>query len=201
MPEPAAELETPLLLIAMPQVVDPFFHRAVVLLMRHTDEGSFGVIVNRPTDVTVQDVLAGMEIDWEGSDTEPAYFGGPVLPQAGSVLFLPLPRVVDPETTQPEDQELDLGAGMRLTHHVHRLADLAAKPPPAFRLFLGHSGWGEGQLVEEILRNDWLIAPVSHELVFANDPSDVWERTLESVGVDPATLPSWTGEVDEETTN
>lgn len=201
MPEASAELETPLLLIAMPQVVDPFFHRAVVLLMRHSDEGSFGVIVNRPTDVTVHDVLAGMEIDWEGSETEPAYFGGPVLPQAGSVLFVPAPRLVDAEGPQLDERETDLGAGMRLTHHVHRLADLAAKPPPAFRLFLGHSGWGEGQLVEEILRNDWLIAPVDHELVFAHDPSAVWERTLESVGVDPATLPSWTEQADEETTN
>jgi len=195
------ELETPLLLIAMPQVLDPFFHKGVVLLMAHSEEGSFGVIVNRPTDATVHDVLAGMEIDWQGSETEPAYFGGPVMPEAGSVVFLPRLHAAEASDGDEEKQELELGAGLRLTHHVHRLADLAAEPPPAFRLFLGHSGWGDGQLVEEILRNDWLIAPVSHELVFADDPSSVWERTLESVGVDPATLPSWTQQGDEESAN
>lgn len=201
MPDPSAELETPLLLIAMPQVMDPFFHRGVVLLLRHTDEGSFGVIVNRPTDVTVHDVLAGMEIDWQGSADELAYFGGPVMPQVGSVVFSPAAERDEPVQTGPEVLELSLGAGLWLTHHVHRLAELAAEPPPGFRLFLGYAGWGEGQLVEEITRNDWIVAPVAGELVFAADPSTVWELTLDSVGVDPATLPSWTDQTEEEQAN
>lgn len=201
MPDPSAELETPLLLIAMPQVVDPFFHRGVVLLLRHSEEGSFGVIVNRPTDVTVHDVLSGMEIDWQGSESDLAYFGGPVMPQVGSVVFLPPTERVESVEPGEEVLEVALGAGLWLTHHVHRLAELAAEPPPGFRLFLGYAGWGEGQLVEEILRNDWIVAPVTRELVFAPDPTAVWEKTLDSVGVDPATLPSWTSETDEDATN
>ena len=57
---------------------------------------------------------------------------------------------------------------------------------------LGYAGWGEEQLVQEILRNDWITAPVSAELIFSKEPSEVWPATLRSVGVDPATLPSWT---------
>ena len=71
------------------------------------------------------------------------------------------------------------------------LGKLAHQPPEGLRLFLGYAGWGAGQLVQEILRDDWLIAPVREDLVFADEPDDVWEAALASVGVDPATLPSW----------
>jgi len=83
-------------------------------------------------------------------------------------------------------------AGVSLTQHVGDLSRLAASPPERFRLFLGYAGWGAGQLIEEILRNDWLTAPARGDLIFAPDPDRVWSAALESVGVDPATLPSWT---------
>ena len=55
--------------------------------------------------------------------------------------------------------------------------------------------------MEEIVRNDWLTAPVSHELLFSDQPEDVWEEALQSVGVDPSALPAWTPEAEEEDTN
>ena len=60
------------------------------------------------------------------------------------------------------------------------------------RLVLGYAGWGEEQLIQEILRNDWITAPVQEDLIFTREPEGTWERTLRSVGVDPASLPSWT---------
>ena len=74
----SATLSTPVLLLAMPQVLDPFFHRSVVLLIRHEDEGSLGFIVNRPTGIKVNEILKGMEVDWRGREDTVAYFGGPV---------------------------------------------------------------------------------------------------------------------------
>ena len=142
--------------MAMPQVLDPFFHRSVVLLLHHDDEGSFGFIVNRPTGIQVSEILKGMEIRWEGGEEAVAYFGGPVQPQLGTVLFSP---VLD-ETTDPEDTATEVAPGVALTQHVGDLARLAEAPPDRFRLLLGYAGWGEGQLMEEILRNDWLTAPV-----------------------------------------
>lgn len=187
----------------MPQVMDPFFHKSVVLLIHQDDdEGSFGVIVNRQTGIKISEILAGLEIDWEGDDEALAYFGGPVQPQLGSVLFArredePVAVAVARPAEPDEESEGGLAAatevapGLVVTHHVGDLRQLAGRPPEHVRLYLGYAGWGAGQLMQEILRDDWLLAPVSEELIFASDPGDVWERTLRSVGIDPGSLPSW----------
>ncbi|HXO22891.1 MAG TPA: YqgE/AlgH family protein [Thermoanaerobaculia bacterium] len=196
MPKTDSGLSSPVLLLAMPQVLDPFFHRTVVLLMRHEEEGSFGFIVNRPTGIRVSEILQGMEVSWQGRDDAVAYFGGPVQPNLGTVLFA-APEGAPELASGAASQVL---AGISLTQHIGDLAELAADPPEQFRLFLGYAGWGAGQLVAEILRNDWLTAPVTSELVFSLDPEGVWAKALESVGVDPAALPSWSSG-GEETTN
>jgi putative transcriptional regulator len=196
MPKIHSDLSPPVLLLAMPQVLDPFFHRSVILLIHHEDEGSFGFILNRPTGIKVGEILKGMEVAWEGPEESVAYFGGPVRPQLGTVLFAPRPGA------EGEDSSSEVVPGLALTQHIGDLAQLAEAPPEQFRLFLGYAGWGEGQLVEEILRNDWLTAPVQSALIFASDPTTVWEDALRSVGVEPAALPSWTaGGGGEETTN
>ncbi len=183
----------------MPQVLDPFFHKSVVLLLRHSDEGSFGFIVNRPTEIPLQEILKGMEISWHGEENLMAYFGGPVQSQLGSVMFTP--KTDEPTIEAPSDTYMEVGPGVRVTQHLDELGRLADDPPARFRLFLGYAGWGEGQLVQEIMRNDWLTAPVQNELLFSASPGDVWETALKSVGVDPASLPSWTPGNGDEPTN
>ncbi|MDH3254857.1 MAG: YqgE/AlgH family protein [Acidobacteriota bacterium] len=186
-----AGIETPVLLVATPQVNDPFFDHGVVLLLHHDEDGSFGFNLNRPTELAIQEILSGFKIPWEGDPSSPAYFGGPVQPQLGSVLFgsapdAPLP---DPRMTTTA---AEVCPGLRMTQHVDDLALLAQRPPPGFRLYLGYAGWGAGQLIDEILRNDWLLVPVIDELVFSDEPQAIWARALEAAGVDPQTLPSWT---------
>jgi putative transcriptional regulator len=201
MPKIHSDLSPPVLLLAMPQVLDPFFHRSVVLLIHHEEEGSFGFILNRPTGIKVSEILKGMEVVWEGPEEAVAHFGGPVRPNLGTVLFAPRSAAEMPRGEGPEGSS-EVAPGLALTQHIGDLSQLAGNPPESFRLFLGYAGWGEGQLVEEILRNDWLTAPVSNDLIFAPDPTKVWEDALRSVGVDPAALPSWTaGGGGEETTN
>jgi putative transcriptional regulator len=165
------DLSSPMLLLAMPQVLDPFFHHSVVLLIHHEDEGSLGFIVNRPTGIRVREILQGMEVTWKGPERSVAYFGGPVQPQVGTVLYTP--------RDSSEEGSSVVVPGLSLTQHVGDLAEL----------------------VTEILRNDWLTAPVSSDLIFAPDPEEVWADALRSVGVDPAALPSWTAGGGEETTN
>ncbi len=186
-------LTTPVLLVAMPQVLDPFFQRSVVLLIHHEDEGSFGFIINRTTGIRLTEILEGMEVGWNGEDEAVAHFGGPVHPQLGTVLFGP--GVLETEAST------EVFPGVALTQHIGDLVRLAEAPPDNFRLFLGYAGWGSGQLMEEIVRNDWLTAPAQVDLIFASDPDDVWSDALQSVGVDPAALPSWTPERGGETTN
>lgn len=185
----APDLTAPVLLLAMPQVQDPFFRKSVVLLLAHEREGSFGFIVNRKTDLRVADVLRDLSLEWAGDDAAMARFGGPVQPQVGTVLF-------SATTEQPELPELPAASevlpGLRVTQNLAELARLAVRPPERFRLLLGYAGWGPGQLVAEILRNDWLTAPVAAELVFGEETEGTWRESLRSVGVDPATLPSWT---------
>lgn len=193
----ASELRTPVLLIAMPQVQDPFFHKSLVLLLHHEEEGSVGLIVNRPTGIEVGEILSGMELSWGGEGDAPTWFGGPVQPQTGTVLFSPPEVDGEPET----DGEGTVIPGVALTQHLDDLGRLARRPPPRFRLLLGHAGWGAGQLMEEILRNDWLTAPATADLVFAGDPEAAWAEALASVGVDPDTLPSWTADDDGSSAN
>ncbi len=192
MPPEHSALAAPVFLLAMPQVLDPFFHRSVVLLVHHDDlEGSFGFIVNRPTAIRVTEILKGMEVGWSGKNNALAYFGGPVQPQTGTVLFQPEPDAKS-EGEVVADSSSEVVPGLSITQHVGDLEQLALTPPDRFRLFLGYAGWGAGQLVEEILRNDWLTAPVLSDLVFSGEPDEVWAAAVRSVGVDPATLPSWT---------
>jgi len=181
------ELSAPVLLLAMPQVADPFFRKSVVLLLAHEPEGSFGFIVNRVTELTVAEILRDLEIGWGGDPEERARFGGPVQPQLGTVLF---------EAGRGELEELEetteIVPGVRLTQNLGTLGKIAPQPPHRLRLLLGYAGWGEGQLIGEILRNDWLTAPVELDLIFGDDTESTWERALRSVGVDPLNLPAWT---------
>jgi putative transcriptional regulator len=179
-------------------VLDPFFHRGAVLLLHHDDDGSFGFIVNRPTEIKVVEILRGMEIEWSGDPQSLAYFGGPVQPQLGTVLFSGGSDLLADDQGDPTTE---VAPGVRMTKHIQHLAQLAATPPDRFRLILGYAGWGSGQLVGEILRNDWLTAPVSRDLLFADSADGVWEAAVRSVGVDPATLPSWTTDGDAGETN
>lgn len=192
MPADGTDLQAPVLLIAMPQVHDPFFHKSVVLLVHHqSDEGSFGLIVNRRTELAMQEILEGMELEWHGDPEAVAHFGGPVQPQLGTVVFVP--DTDGGNGGEPQGgTATEVGDGMWISHHVGDLGRLAGAPPSAFRLVLGYAGWGSGQLLEEILRNDWITAPVRRELVFGDDTAEVWSEALRSVGIDPDTLPAWT---------
>src|SRR3954451_3992264 len=122
------ELQAPLLLIAMPQIVDPFFHRSVVLLVHHDAEGSLGFIINRPTAISVSEILSGMEIEWNGEADVVAHFGGPVQPQLGTVLFQPTGGNGEDPAASAE-----VIPGVSLTQHVGTLSHLAVSPPQYFR--------------------------------------------------------------------
>ncbi len=187
--EGSEDLKTPILLLAMPQVQDPFFYKSVVLLLQHQEEGSQGFIVNRPTGVKIAEILDDLEIPWLGDQGSLAFFGGPVQPQLGTLLY---------HDERPDDAStrFEVCPGVALTQHLGDLESLAGEPPESFRLLLGYAGWGDGQLVQEILRNDWITAPVDMALLFNDQPDEIWRLAMESVGVDPASLPAWTPQGD-----
>lgn len=185
------ELEPPVLLLATPQVLDPFFRQSVVLLLQHSEEGSLGFIINRTTGIRVAEILDGLEIRWQGDEAEAAFFGGPVQPRLGTVLFH---RSADDRISVDRETVTELLPGLLMTQHVGSLAALAAEPPGFFRFVLGYAGWGGGQLVDEISRNDWLIAPPTDDLLFGTRPETIWESAMTAVGVDPDSLGAWTSD-------
>jgi putative transcriptional regulator len=212
MASPVSELKTPLFLLAMPQILDPFFRHSVVLLVHHdAAEGSLGFIVNRPTELKLKDILEDLEIPWQAEESPFAFFGGPVRPEVGTLLFLDR----DGQDREPPDRWRDKSAseaaaegedlldrqicpGVSASQNVSDLEKLEARPDGSFRLYLGYAGWGEGQLEHEILRNDWLIAPVLTDLIFSGSPEEAWRAALSSVGVNPDQLPMWTHHGDSE---
>lgn len=188
----------PGLLLAMPHLLDPNFHRAVVLMVEHNDEGSFGVIVNQPSVLTVSELLTSLELAWEGDPEAVVWRGGPVMPTHGWVLHepvdaLPMAPVADDEAPGTGALEgagtIPVGAHLALSSgSLSVLRTVAQGPPARVRVLLGYAGWGPGQLTREMAHGSWLHADLSPALVFDTPPEDMWERALRSIGIDPETI-------------
>ncbi len=176
------------LLIAMPGMGDPRFARSVVFVCAHSDEGTLGLIVNKPSPgVHLENLLEQLEIPkGEAGQGIQVHFGGPVEMGRGFVLHSG-EYAVDEGTLK-----INNDFGMTATQEI--LRDLAAgKGPDKAILMLGYSGWGEGQLESEILENGWLVAEATPDLVFSPQTAETWAAALGSLGVDPVSLSAEAG--------
>lgn len=173
-----AESLAPSLLVAMPQLADPNFHRSVVALVEHSGEGTFGLVVNRATSILAVELCSGLDIDWRGQAEARVSSGGPCQPDTGWVLV---------GETQGYDAAC-VQEGIYFARSLDTLRRVAESPPPEARIFLGYAGWGPGQLERELAAGAWLVAPMTREAIFHEDLEDLWERVIRNLGVDPATL-------------
>ena len=162
-------LRAPSLLVATSKVLDPFFFESLILLTGHTEEYSAGVILNRPTEIPLSRVLDRFEIDWTGEPRETAWFGGPVEPTSGLILYRAEEALGD------SIFEMD---DVRITLSLEVLGRLASRPPEEFRLLLGYAGWGPGQLATEIANEVWTVMPPHDDLLFTRS-KDVWRTATE----------------------
>ena len=173
------------LLVATPPMDDPNFERAVVLILQHDRDGAFGVVISRPAD-DVSVVEDGTLNAWLSHSTSPAtlFEGGPV--QQNTVLGL---AKFDDQSERSWTSEVALGL---------RTIDLDSDSTNALecqclRLFVGYSGWGPGQLEDEIARNSWLTAPATPEVIFDTPVELRLNRAFGLLGIDPAFLSSAVG--------
>lgn len=176
------------LLIAMPGMGDPRFDQSVIYMCAHSPEGSMGLIVNKPAPgLKMDDLLEQLKIPrGEGSRGIGVHFGGPVEHGRGFVL-----HSADYGTGEGT-LKVDAQFGMTATRDI--LQDMALGAGPEQRLLaLGYSGWGPGQLEEEIHRNGWLTCDATPEIVFAPDDGAKWLAALRSLGIDPLLLSAEAG--------
>jgi putative transcriptional regulator len=172
----------PALLLSMPQLVDPNFSRSVVLLCKHSEEGAFGLVVNRPL-VTTGRVVVNLDPPVSTERELQVWVGGPVEPQRSWILVGGTPGADEAGTGMRIADGLYLSASPDLLRRL-----LEPDPPPRARLIVGYSGWGPGQLEAELSTSAWLMSDIDHELIFTTPSDRMWEAAIRRLGVDPASL-------------
>jgi len=175
----------PALLLSMPQLVDPNFARTVILLCEHAAEGAFGLVVNRPSDVSAAAAVK-LEPAVDQPNDLPLLIGGPVEPQRGWILTAAVPDGVESRS---------VGAGLYLSASPVLLRRvLTARPlPKRTQVLAGYAGWGPGQLDAEIAESAWLISEVDASIVFETPAATMWEQAIRKLGADPGKLHSGHG--------
>jgi len=164
----------------MPQMADPNFAKAVVLLCDYTDSGAFGLVVNRQME----------EPAWTLVKTEPPirvdpelklWIGGPVEPQRTWVLMA--------EAQGPDEEQREICPGVLLSVSKQLTLELLQAPPtPRARVLVGYAGWDAGQLDREIAASAWLTMEVDPALIFNVPHEQMWETAIRRLGADPAGL-------------
>ena len=161
-------------LIASPQLLDPNFVKSVVLMIQHNDEGALGVIVNRPGEKTVKELWTEVG-DAPCENVGPVCLGGPV---PGPLLAV---------HTNQFFAEMEILPGVFLAATKGHLDELMLQEGDPVKVFLGHAGWGPGQLESELEAGAWFTTPASIEHIFY-DGTDLWEKVTKTIGA--ATLQS-----------
>lgn len=161
-------------LVATPYLGDPQFHGGVIYLCDHNKDGALGVMVNRPLDISLGEILE--QLDMDGAELEePVFDGGPVQPERGFVLHPPGRAWAN--TTAVEE-------GIMLTTSRDILQAIGEDAgPERFRVTLGYAGWGEGQLESELASNAWLTCPATPDLLFDTDWSQLYSAVLRRLGI------------------
>jgi putative transcriptional regulator len=157
------------LLIAGPGLLDPNFWRSVVLIIEHTDEGALGLVLNRPSETTVGETVSELEGLLDADDH--LYIGGPVQPSA-LIILAEFEDAGDAALISFADIGVLAGGGTEDRAPAVRRG----------RPFVGHAGWGPGQLDAELDRGDWIVEPARAQDAFTSEPSRLWESVLTRKG-------------------
>jgi putative transcriptional regulator len=162
------------LLVAAPTLADPNFARSVIFLLAHDDDGTLGVVLNRPSHVPVEEIVPG----WGDLAASPSvlFTGGPVQPSAAICIGrTELPEAADAAGFAPL-------IGALGTVDLHENPVDVPVPLAEVRVFTGYAGWGPGQLADEIASGSWHVLEGRHQDVLSGDPEGLWSRVLRRQG-------------------
>lgn len=169
-------------LIAMPAMADPNFDRTVTYICEHNADGALGIIVNRPTTMSLGEILEQMDLTAAdmGLAAQPVLQGGPVQPERGFVIH---------DSEEAFDSTLDVADGLKVTTSRDILVALAENRGPMRSVIaLGYAGWTAGQLEAEMAANAWLTVPASAEIIFSVPYERRWESAAALLGIDMSTI-------------
>lgn len=165
-------------LIAMPQLADPNFFHTVTYICEHNSEGALGIVINRPLEMNLGEILTHMGIsaaDAKAADM-PVYLGGPVQQERGFVIHQPL---------GDWEASLKITDSIAITTSRDVLTAIANGAGPAHALIaLGYAGWGAGQLEQELADNAWLSGPADTRILFDLPDHERWHAAAAMLGVD-----------------
>jgi putative transcriptional regulator len=166
------------LLVAVPLLDEPTFHRTVIYMLQHSEEGALGLVINRPTN---EEHIRGLD-QWMHHLSHPQviFEGGPVMPNT-LIAIAAMAFSSDNEGCAPLDHGL-------CTVDLTLMPDELVEGLTALRVFRGYSGWGAGQLEEELEEGSWLVMPHRSGDVFARHPHQIWRDVLRRSGGPKALL-------------
>lgn len=168
------------LLIAIPTLKDRNFSKTVVYLSQIDQDGAYGIVINKPSQATLSQVCERLKLPEPIPSVaqELVYKGGPVAREHGFILY-------------PSDETPD---GLILSNALSMLESIAqGHGPKQFIVAIGYAGWGPGQLEAEIQRNDWVVAPAGHDVIFDTPVTSRWEAAAAQFGLDIKQLSSQVG--------
>lgn len=166
-------------LIAMPSLSDPFFYHSVIYLCEHSEQGSMGLIINKPTQIMLDELLEHLHITCAApsAKTTPILFGGPVDKNQGMVLH---DHIQGSWTNSIEvTDDIFLTSSTDILQAIGR-----GQAPENMLVALGYASWGEGQLEQELAENSWLTCPANKDILFTSPSQKCWQKAAALIGVD-----------------
>ena len=176
-------------LIAMPGMGDGMFAGAVVYLCEHTPKGALGLVINKPIDIKLKSLFEKVDLSLEREDLAeaPVYFGGPVQTERGFVLHERLGG--DAGEGGHYNSSLQIQGGLEMTTSKDVLEALSnGAGPKKVLVTLGYSGWGAGQLEDELGRNGWINVDAERDIIFDTPVEKRYEKALSLLGIDACML-------------
>ena len=180
-------------LIAMPGMGDGTFAGTVIYLCEHTEKGALGLVINKPIDITLKSLFEKVELSLDRDDLAevPVYFGGPVQTERGFVLHEP---IAEGGEGGPYNSSLKVEGGLEMTTSQDVLEAISSGAGPKKVLVtLGYSGWGAGQLEEEMSRNGWINVDAEPGIIFDTPVNQRYGKALSLLGIDASMLSSDAG--------
>jgi putative transcriptional regulator len=165
-------------IIAMPDLHDPNFDHTVTYICEHNENGSFGIVINREINVTLEEIMEQIQISTDHSTkhTNSVFHGGPVQEDRGFVLHRPLGNW---------SSTLQINPHVALTSSRDIIEAIAHDQGPKDAIVaLGYAGWAPGQLEQELAANAWLSCPANEQIIFEIPPEARWQAAADIIGVD-----------------